>query len=264
MRSSSAAHNSASALSVDEDNSCSKASWNRIPNVLIFFEVVVCLYAVFNGVLVYFFTDASLAPGMQFTCTTSQSDFLIELLTYFIPFFLPILFMLVCNAVVLYRLFTLLSRRDSFAYENEMRMRQSSQGELLTETSSSHPCISRFLDGMSRLDEPSRATAMRTILLPLFYMLNPIAGSMMVFLPVSESFFLMVLVNSTVGIFNCILWVGVDRPVLRMWQRHIRRWCGCHNKNAPTDETGSEFDSDLLTDIGQSHHCHPEMITNSL
>jgi hypothetical protein len=196
---------------------------------------------------------------VEFICSPQDPDWRLQVVYYFIPVVGPILFMLGCNTMVLYRLFLLIGRRDSVSYESSMRVKLSSTGELQEALPPS--VFYRFHEGMSRLDEKSRAIALRILLLPLFYLLNPLAGAL-VFLTRQEELFVYVLIDSCVGLFNCFVWVGLDAAAVRVWKRLVLRACCC---STLADRQGEENPGDgLLTDQQQSHHFTPEAINSSL
>ena len=146
-----------------------------------------------------------------------------QLMAFAIPVYLPLLLMVVCNAVVLVRLVRLLSRSDTFHYVTGNSSLDDTPSEHSHSSTGGMPylcaCADNLIESMGRLDDRSRAIVLRMILLPVIYLTVAFSSTAVSRLPNGK--LVDILLNTALGLANVILWVGVDTPVVNAWKNAL-------------------------------------------
>lgn len=258
-----------SIISEDDGTDISFADmWAQVRRKYWIFEFVVCLSNLLCVIFLVRRQDAIPTPGADFSCTITGEGNNFQLMLELLPGYISVLVVLLCDFAVLYRLFKLLGRRDTFLYTAEISAmgngaavaaaaverrswadaaRSPSDADILVSYSSEHQrqpwfvgmWLNNFLDSFSRLDDRSRATVLRLLITPLFYLALGIA------LPVvwmwDSGSMAYVLLTELCGVANFIGWVLLDKPLCRQWLLMLRLNLGCQLCSTKEGTSGVEL-----------------------
>lgn len=241
-----------------------------IPWRLAVFEVLCLMYGVGSMCISLL---VSPVPSNGMLCVSDITRFSSFVVFFFLTVYLPIFLCAVFSAIVIYRLFNLLRREDSFAFfsyseaENScpapdreslidaVRLSEQEEEESATSTYWRFRCCGTFRDGMGRLDERSRATVIRIILISLFYGLIPISWFALTSLSFHSRQMAVMVMFALGGFVNAIVWVAANKPILRLWKVVLLRWCcGKVATFAPDIIESIRADSALRESLYQSNY----------